>query len=259
MRFAHGLRERPDDLRRGGAPGGGSTPLARDVTVIPGDTGPIFEGGPLDVVTDCPFPTVCEPNDPGYVYKCGQRIYQCSSLEQCENTCQGDDCGAQCVNPCMDTLGQNTSNGCEFFPIEIDTANEVAGACFAVFIINQWNTGQPARIQVDQGGTILPIEQFARIPVGQGREHHLPAVRLDGRARAKSGRHPLLVEGPRGAERPDYQRPARPRELPPRCDPGCRGRRRAPRHGDRARHFISRRTFRWSPTRCSRTAAAARA
>jgi hypothetical protein len=155
-------------FEEGGLPEGGSTPLARDVTVIPGDTGPIFEGGPLDVVTDCPFPTVCEPNDPGYVYKCGQRIYQCSSLEQCENTCQGDDCGAQCVNPCMDTLGQNTSNGCEFFPIEIDTANEVAGSCFAVFIINQWNTGQPARIQVDQGGTILPIDQFARIPVGQG-------------------------------------------------------------------------------------------
>ena len=139
-----------------------------DVT-LPDAVPPLFEGGILDVVTDCPFPAVCEPSDPGYVYKCGQRIIQCSSLEQCENTCQGEDCGAQCVNPCLDTLGQNTSNGCDFFPVEIDTANEVAGACFAVFIINQWKTGQPARIEVDLGTeTLPPIEQFARIPVGHG-------------------------------------------------------------------------------------------
>ena len=150
----------------GPVPEGGTGPV--DVTIPPFEAGPIYEGGILDVATDCPFPSVCEPSDPGYVYKCGQRIIQCSSLEQCENTCQGEECGAQCVNPCLDTLGQNTSNGCDFFPVEMDTGNEVAGSCFAVFIINQWKTGQPARIQVELGGATLPIEQFARIPVGQG-------------------------------------------------------------------------------------------
>ena len=48
------------------------------------EDGPLFEGGPLDVVTDCPDPPYCDPRDPGFVYKCGVRIVQCSSLEQCE-------------------------------------------------------------------------------------------------------------------------------------------------------------------------------
>jgi hypothetical protein len=160
---------------------GGYPDAPVDVTFPDGPT-TIFEGGILDVTTDCPFPAVCEPSDPGYVYKCGERIIQCSSLEQCETTCQGEDCGAQCVNPCLDTLGQNTSNGCDFYPVELDTANEVAGACFAVFIINQWKTGQPARIAVDIGGESLPVEQFARIPVGSGLnidyEPYDPAVGL---------------------------------------------------------------------------------
>ncbi len=136
--------------------------------------GPLFEGGPLDVVTDCAQPAYCDPADPGYVYKCGVRIFQCSSLEQCEQV-GGFDAGdasdagtAQCINPCLDTLGQDTSNGCEFFAGVIDTEASTAGACYAVFIVNQWKTGEPARIQVDRGGTILPIDSFTRIPVGKG-------------------------------------------------------------------------------------------
>ena len=35
-------------------------------------------------------------------------------------------------------------------------------------MINQWTTGQPARIQVDLAGNVLPIDAFARIPVGNG-------------------------------------------------------------------------------------------
>ncbi len=142
-----------------------------DGTILPDDSSLLFEGGALDVKLDCALPPVCDPADPGYVYQCGQRIFQCSSLEQCEmsSSCTGGDgCGASCVNPCMDTLGQNTSNGCDFFPVEVDTANEVAGACFAVFIINQWSTGQPAKIQLDIGGQIMPIDSFTRIPVGNG-------------------------------------------------------------------------------------------
>jgi hypothetical protein len=132
------------------------------------DTSPIFEGGALDVRNECALPTECNPADPEHVYQCGQAIYQCSSLEQCETTCQGEECGASCVNPCLNTLGQDTSSGCDFYPVELDTADEVEGSCFAVFIINQWRTGEPARIQVERGGQALPIEQFARIPFGQG-------------------------------------------------------------------------------------------
>jgi hypothetical protein len=131
---------------------------------------PIFEGGKLDVVTDCATPTYCDPSDLSYIWKCGVRIEQCSSLEQCEVRCNAadEDCGAQCVNPCADTLGQNTSNGCEFYSVDMDVTEEAEGACFAVFVVNQWKTGEPARLELDHGGAVLPIENFARIPVGTG-------------------------------------------------------------------------------------------
>jgi hypothetical protein len=129
------------------------------------DATPIKEGGALDVVTDCPDPAYCDPRDPGHIYKCNVPIFECSSLEQCETV--GEE-GAKCVNPCVDTLGQDTSNGCEFYSVEMDTTPEVAGVCFAVFVVNQWKTGEPAKIEVTRGGQVLPVAQFARIPVGKG-------------------------------------------------------------------------------------------
>jgi hypothetical protein len=141
--------------------------IVPDVSI---DTTPIIEGGALDVtLDDCNTLSYCVASDPGYIYQCGVRIFQCSSLEQCESPC-GDagDCNAECINPCLNSLGQNTSNGCEFYAVEMDTTQEVAGVCYAVFVVNQWQTGQPARLEVDQGGTVLPIEQFARIPSGTG-------------------------------------------------------------------------------------------
>jgi len=132
-----------------------------DVSIDHPQDGPLIEGGPLDVTTDCPDAgPYCEPNDLGYVYQCGVRTFQCSSLEQCEN--------GKCVNPCVDTLGQDTSNGCEFYMAEMDMVPEAAGVCYAVFIVNQWKTGEPARIEVDRGGAPLPVDQFARIPSGFG-------------------------------------------------------------------------------------------
>jgi hypothetical protein len=126
--------------------------------------GPLFEGGALDVVTDCGMPPYCDPNDLGYIYQCGVRVYQCSSLEQCSMAKSM----AQCVNPCLDTLGQDTSNGCEFYVAPIDISDQGNGACYAVYIVNQWGSGEPARIQVDRGGQILNVDQFARIPSGKG-------------------------------------------------------------------------------------------
>src|SRR3984957_8005450 len=137
---------------------------ARTGLLVPDETGPLYDGGPLDVQVDCPSPTYCEASDPGYIYKCGQRIYQCSSLEQCEEL----ESGATCVNPCLDSLGNDTSNGCEFYAVEMDTTPEVMGACYAVFLVNQWKTGEPAKIAVDRGGQTLPLEPFTRIPTGHG-------------------------------------------------------------------------------------------
>ncbi|HEY6464082.1 MAG TPA: hypothetical protein VIY73_28130, partial [Polyangiaceae bacterium] len=125
---------------------------------------PLFEGGALDVQVDCPQPSYCDPSDLGYVWKCGQRIFQCSSLEQCEER----ESGAACVNPCLDSLGNDTSNGCEFYAVEMDTTQEAEGVCYAVFVVNQWKTGEPAKIEVSRGSTVFPIQQFARIPTGKG-------------------------------------------------------------------------------------------
>jgi hypothetical protein len=137
---------------------------SRTGLLVADEPGPLIEGGPLDVSVDCPTPSYCDPSDLGYVWKCGERIFQCSSLEQCEER----ESGAECVNPCRDSLGNDTSNGCEFYAVEMDTTQEAEGVCYAVFVVNQWKTGEPARIEVSQGSTMLPIAQFARIPKGTG-------------------------------------------------------------------------------------------
>ena len=81
-----------------------------------------FEGGALDVVDDCALPPVCDLAGSGLrLPMWAADFFQCSSLEQCEVNCSGEDCGAACVNPCVDTLGQNTSNGCDFFPARRST------------------------------------------------------------------------------------------------------------------------------------------
>ncbi|MGH7296286.1 MAG: hypothetical protein ACRELB_15205, partial [Polyangiaceae bacterium] len=139
---------------------GGTGPEADATT----ETGPLYEGGPLDVQVDCAQPAYCDPSDLGYVWKCGQRVFQCSSLEQCEER----ESGAACVNPCLDSLGNDTSNGCEFYAVEMDTTEEATGVCYAVFVVNQWKTGETAKIEVTRGSTSYPVQQFARIPRGTG-------------------------------------------------------------------------------------------
>ena len=113
---------------------------------------------------ECTAPAYCDPRDLRNIYQCGRAVTPCGVLEQCEER----DGSAQCVNPCVDSLGNDTSNGCDFYAVEMDTTPESAGVCYAVFVVNQWKTGEPARLQVTVGGRALPVEQFARIPTGTG-------------------------------------------------------------------------------------------
>jgi hypothetical protein len=124
------------------------------------------EAGLVDVGPECSPQSYCDSNDPSHVYRCGQQVADCKALEQCEER----DGGASCVNPCLDSLGNDTSNGCEFYAAEMDLTPGSVGVCYAVFVVNQWKTGAPAKIQVDLGGKTLPIDQFARIPQGKGTE-----------------------------------------------------------------------------------------
>jgi hypothetical protein len=132
------------------------------------------EGHPLDVMPDCSTPTHCG-TDPNFIYKCGIKVFQCSTLDQCVEPCgdagSGDACAARCINPCLSSLGPNTSNGCEFYALEMDTSTDTAGACYAVFVVNQWQTGEAALLEVDLGGkaySASALEGFARIPSGTG-------------------------------------------------------------------------------------------
>jgi hypothetical protein len=131
---------------------------------IPTQDAPIVRDASADVSADCTDQSYCDPGDLGHIYECGQPMAQCGLLEQCEAR-QG---AVQCVNPCVDSLGNDTSNGCDFYAVEMDTAPDATGVCYAVFVVNQWKTGQPARLQVTLGPSVLPIEQFARIPTGTG-------------------------------------------------------------------------------------------
>jgi hypothetical protein len=113
---------------------------------------------------ECNDETYCNVDDPSHIYKCGRTVEACGPLEQCEER-EG---GALCVNPCVDTLGNDTSNGCDFYAVEMDTTQEVTGVCYAVFVVNQWKTGTAAKLEVTRAGQVLPIQEFARIPVGTG-------------------------------------------------------------------------------------------
>ncbi len=120
---------------------------------------------PPDVGSECSPVRYCDQSDLQNVYACGHPVQPCSDpLTQCE---ERED-GAACINPCLDSLGNDTSNGCDFYAVEMDMTPEAVGVCYAVFVVNQWKTGTPAKIQVTRGGQTLPVEQFARIPVGKG-------------------------------------------------------------------------------------------
>jgi hypothetical protein len=120
---------------------------------------------PPDVVAECAPVSYCDQSDLRHVYQCGQPVQTCTDpLTQCE---ERED-SASCVNPCLDSLGNDTSNGCEFYAVEMDMTASGTGVCYAVFVVNQWKTGALANITVDLNGQNLPIEPFARIPVGKG-------------------------------------------------------------------------------------------
>jgi len=197
------------------------------------DVVPMHDAHPLDVAPECTSPTYCNPDNPNFIYKCGVPIFQCGSLEQCEVRCgdagvgeggpDASGCQARCVNPCLDTLGQDTSNGCEFYAAEMDTTDEAVGVCYAVFVVNQWKTGEPARIAVDLGGVSLPVEQFARIPSGTGQNIvYTPFVASQG---IPEGEVAILFlsRDPAGLSDPNPTDPRRLASCPPGIVPAING------------------------------------
>src|SRR5262249_2283256 len=67
-------------------------------------------------------------------------------------------------NPCDAANQSKSSVGCEYWALNLD--NIMNGACFAAYVTNTWTT--PIKIHVDYNGQALPVEQFTKIPTGQG-------------------------------------------------------------------------------------------
>jgi len=101
---------------------------------------------------------------------------QCSSdlhsVTDCNNnvlmTCTGDlGCAnGACVPACDSAAANKSSIGCDYYSVDPDVIPEDKGGCFAAYIANTW--GSPVSIAVDLGGQALPVDQFARVPTGQG-------------------------------------------------------------------------------------------
>ena len=118
--------------------------------------------------------------DPGSLGEGGApgtcRGLRCSSdlhsVVDCNNqivtACPADQgcAGTGCVAPC-DSANANKSNlGCDYYAVDPDVILDGAGACYAAFIANTWDT--PVTIKVDYNGQSLDPSKFAYVPVGSG-------------------------------------------------------------------------------------------
>ncbi|HVY47226.1 MAG TPA: IgGFc-binding protein [Minicystis sp.] len=83
-------------------------------------------------------------------------------------TCpMGQGCGAMgCVEACESAKENKSSIGCDYYAVDPDVIVDGAGACFAAFIANTWDS--PVSITVDRGGETLSLAGAAVIPNGSG-------------------------------------------------------------------------------------------
>ncbi|CAN5832806.1 hypothetical protein BH11MYX2_BH11MYX2_11990 [soil metagenome] len=86
----------------------------------------------------------------------------------CSPTCRGDQVcsNGACVSPCQAAAENKSSIGCDYYSVAPDVITSLAGACFAAYVAN--TSSSPVTITVDRGGVTLPVQDFARIPTGQG-------------------------------------------------------------------------------------------
>ena len=143
---------------------------------------------------------------------------------------------------------------------KIDTTAEAQGVCYAVFIVNQWKTGQPAKLEVDLGGATSRRSSSSRAS-RSGPGPNIPYTPFDAANGLPQNQVAILFfsRDPAGARA--TRTTTDPRVLancPPASRPPSSATRRSTGPAS-ARRSTSARTSRSSPTRCSRTAAAARA
>jgi len=141
----------------GGAGGGGVGGTGAGMTG--GSSG--FDGSVFDVSSGDSAPScqMCSA-DLKKVLRCdGTLIQECGPDQACSPTgCTADSCAA--------AREAKSTYGCEYWALNLDIIVDGAGACYAVFVANTWDT--PVHIQVERAGAPLDVGQFAYIPTGQG-------------------------------------------------------------------------------------------
>jgi hypothetical protein len=132
------------------------TTTTATTTTTEGTTGPgEDDGDPTGNV--CPLQCSADLHQ---VLDCNRTV-----VTQC-NEDQGCFDGVCIDNPCEAAELAESSVGCDYWSVKTDLINEGSGACFAAFVANTWSG--PAHLEVEWQGQPLPVQDFVRIPQGQG-------------------------------------------------------------------------------------------
>jgi hypothetical protein len=168
-----------------GEPTGGTMSGAQsmtDPTVDPSATGPTAA---TDTVPDTTPDTMTDSaTDPTNATDTNStRPPECMGFNVCsddlgEVLCDGEvvedcDAGTYCVDGACTPLTEceaaelfKGSEGCNFWAVKTEIIPEGSGTCFAAFLAN--TSDEPAHIEVEYNGAMLPVASFTRIPSGQG-------------------------------------------------------------------------------------------
>lgn len=154
-----------------------ATTQAADITGDPGSTTSTTDdtttsSGEITSSTGTTGENVSGGSGTGCVLSCSPEFDQVLCDETVVETCdEGSYCvdgGCQPLSACDAAALLQRSEGCDFWAVKTELNLEAQGACFAVFVANTGTT--PAHLGVAHGNTVLPVNNFARIPKGQGQD-----------------------------------------------------------------------------------------
>ncbi|MGC3998904.1 MAG: hypothetical protein QM767_16210 [Anaeromyxobacter sp.] len=98
----------------------------------------------------------------------GRATVGCGGTEVVEACSSGDACSpatVTCEAGCDAAAAANTSVGCDFSPVAMETY--LANACLGVTVVNTWSA--PVHLTVtDQAGAVVDAAPFTRVPAGVG-------------------------------------------------------------------------------------------
>jgi hypothetical protein len=106
-------------------------------------------------------PVTCSDDKRSIIDRCRSGVtLACSPTQECSD--------GRCVDACKSAEEGKASIGCDYYAVMMDIiAPEGVGACFAAFVTNTFSA--PAHLTSTFMGKPIDLGQFAKIPVGEGR------------------------------------------------------------------------------------------